>query len=89
MLGHDRDAGTQANFFGLRQDVGDKDIVGGNWFPGDGMVLADPGLGKVELVGADDEFDIFLESCGAVFLRRMQRHHEGAEFHGMGSGLRG
>ena len=61
--------------------MGDEQIVGGNGFPGQRVVLADPGLGETQGFGQKNVVHVLLEALGPGFLRRMQRHHESSQLH--------
>ena len=52
--------------FGLGQGVADKQIIGGDGFSDHCVMLADSDCGKTDIVGADDNLDVFLEALGTV-----------------------
>ena len=81
VLGNDRDARAETNVLGLWQTIGDEDIVGRNRLPLQGVVLANPALGKPQLVGVDDKLQVFLETLRPRLVRGVQRHHEEAKLH--------
>ena len=62
MLRYDRDPGTESNIPGARKDIGNKQIIGRDRFPGHGVVLPNPGLCETQSVGTDHHFDIFIEA---------------------------
>ena len=81
VLGHNRDAGAQADIPGLRQQVGDKYVIGGNRLPPRAVMLANPGFAETQFVGQDNAFGIFLEGLGPILFRRVQGHHKFANLH--------
>ena len=81
VLGDDRNARAKPDGFRARQDVCDKDIVGGNGLPGHSVMLAHPDLGKTELIRTNDQLDVLFETLRPVLLWRMQGHHEHPKFH--------
>src|SRR5439155_24526936 len=66
----------------FHQSLGDQQIGGGMRLPGRGMVLADPGLDKAELVGPAQRLKIPTVSLEQRALRRMRGHCEQAVLHG-------
>ena len=52
--------------FGLGQGVADKQIIGGNGFSDHGVMLSRSRLWQTDIVGADDNLDVFLEALGTV-----------------------
>ena len=52
--------------FGPGQGVADKQIIGGDGFSDHCVMLADSDCGKTDIVGADDNLDVFLEALGTA-----------------------
>ncbi len=81
VIGQQEAAGGEADFLGLHQRLGDQQVGRRVRFPGCGVVLADPGLGKTELVGPAQGVEIPAMAVIKAALRRVRGHREQAVFH--------
>jgi len=81
VVGNADDAGAEAQIIGARQKRGHEHHGGGDRLAGRGKMLAQPQLGKAELVGEQRFFGVLGECFGKRPGRRMHRHHEKSEPH--------
>ena len=70
--------GSQADALGLPEHAADEDLGHDDRLVPHGVVFADPELAETELLGADDQLDVLVETLGQRFARRVKGHDEHA-----------
>jgi hypothetical protein len=81
VLRNDRNSRTQANGSSSREHIGDENIVGGNRFPRNAVVLADPGFSETEFFRPDNQLNVLVKALRPWFFRWVYWHHEQTQFH--------
>ena len=77
--GHAR---AESDTFGQRQRFGNQQVGGGGILPFLSEMLAEPSLLVADLIRQNQLINVAIIAIGDLAIRRMQRHHEQAEFHG-------
>jgi hypothetical protein len=81
VIGNTDDAGAEAQIAGARQQRGHEHHGRGDRLAGGGKMLAQPQLGKAELVGEQRFFSILSKCFGKRPGRWVHRHHKKSEPH--------
>src|SRR5260370_32994674 len=81
MIGQEKAARGEADLLRFHQRLGDQQVGGGMRLPGCGMVLADPGLDKAQLVGPAQSLKIPAVTVEEWALRWVRRHCEQTVLH--------
>ncbi len=81
MIGQKKAARGEADLLRFHQRLGDQQVGGGMRLPGRGMVLADPGLDKAQLVGPAQGLKIPAVTVEEWALRWVRRHCEQTVLH--------
>jgi len=81
VIGQQKTAWREADVPRLHQRLRDQQVGGGMRLPGCGVVLADPGLGKAELVGPAQGLQIPPVTFEQAALRRVRGHRKKAILH--------
>ena len=87
MIRHARHAGAEPDIAGHGQRLCDEEVGRGYVFPCRGEVLADPCLQIAEAVQVNNLVQVVLKGFRKIGPRRVQGHHEAAQFHKIESSL--
>ena len=85
VIGQQEAAGAETDILGLQERLREQQIGRGMRFPGRGVVLADPGLLVAELIEPAQRLQVPVVTLLQPALRRMGRHREISDLHGVSS----
>src|SRR5207302_5810865 len=78
-------AGAETDIFGLQERLRENEIGRRMRFPGRGVVLADPGFLVAEFIEPSQRLQVPVVTLFQPALRRMGRHREISDLHGVSS----
>ena len=84
---HAGNAGAEADVLCASKRLRDEEVGRGDVLPRGGEVFADPCLPVAEAIQVNDLVEVVLEGFGDIGPRRVQGHHEAAQFHWIESSL--
>ena len=85
VIGQQEAAGAEADILGLQKRLRQQQIRRRMRLPGRGVVLADPGFLVAEFIEPSQHLKVPVVSLFQSALRRMRRHREISDFHGVSS----